>query len=245
LEKFESEREYIEKVYSRFERKLQQISDRLPEDLREELETNIGPALFDEYIVDKFVGPNATRDSLKSMLRFNVNSKLPPFYDEHQERYLEKLQRQYRALTDRLEQEATNLQIMYDPDYDDEEIKQEEKDDGKDPYDSDDSWIDMEYPHAMYGRGICNVLSRRHGVAKDNVQPAYNNVPSMNAHGLGYHEGNWIQSAVEHKGSLTRQAKKQGLTPLAFARKNKNKKGKTGKRARLALTLHSFKRNHK
>lgn len=51
---------------------------------------------------------------------------------------------------------------------------------------------------------------------------------------------NWIAGAIKKPGALTAQAKKAGMSPMAFARKNKGKKGKTGARARLALTLASF-----
>ena len=50
----------------------------------------------------------------------------------------------------------------------------------------------------------------------------------------------WIAGAVKHKGALTAQAKKAGQSPMAFARAHKGSPGKTGQRARLALTLWNF-----
>jgi hypothetical protein len=47
----------------------------------------------------------------------------------------------------------------------------------------------------------------------------------------------WIAGAIKHKGALTAQAKKAGETPMEFAREHKGDSGKTGQRARLALTL--------
>lgn len=53
---------------------------------------------------------------------------------------------------------------------------------------------------------------------------------------------NWIAGAIKHPGALTKQAKKAGMTPMAYARKKKGAKGTTGKRARLALTLRQIAR---
>jgi hypothetical protein len=47
----------------------------------------------------------------------------------------------------------------------------------------------------------------------------------------------WIQSAIKHPGSLTRKAKAEGKSPMAFAREHAHSKGTTGKQARLAMTL--------
>ena len=47
----------------------------------------------------------------------------------------------------------------------------------------------------------------------------------------------WIRSAIKHPGALTRQAKRAGMSTMAFARKKRHAKGVTGRRARLALTL--------
>ena len=55
----------------------------------------------------------------------------------------------------------------------------------------------------------------------------------------------WIQSAIKSPGALTRQAKGAGMSPMAFARKKKGAKGKTGKRARLALTLGKLRKGKK
>ncbi len=48
---------------------------------------------------------------------------------------------------------------------------------------------------------------------------------------------NWIQDMNMDEGAMTKQAKAMGMTPMQFAAKNKSTKGKTGKRARLAITL--------
>jgi hypothetical protein len=48
---------------------------------------------------------------------------------------------------------------------------------------------------------------------------------------------NWIQSAVTHKGALTKKANAAGETPMQFAREHAGDSGKTGKQARLAMTL--------
>lgn len=54
------------------------------------------------------------------------------------------------------------------------------------------------------------------------------------------HNRNWIQKAIKHPGSLTKEAKKSGESPMEFAYKHKSAKGKTGKRSRLAITLSKF-----
>lgn len=53
----------------------------------------------------------------------------------------------------------------------------------------------------------------------------------------------WIAGAIKQKGALTKtlgKSKKTGTIPLSKLRKAAKGKGKTGKRARLALTLRSF-----
>jgi hypothetical protein len=47
----------------------------------------------------------------------------------------------------------------------------------------------------------------------------------------------WIQGAIKRPGALTAKAKKAGQTPMGFASQHKNDPGRTGKQARLALTL--------
>lgn len=47
----------------------------------------------------------------------------------------------------------------------------------------------------------------------------------------------WIKGAIKHPGAMTAQAKKAGMSPMAFAEKHKHDSGTTGRRARLALTL--------
>jgi hypothetical protein len=48
---------------------------------------------------------------------------------------------------------------------------------------------------------------------------------------------NWIKGAIKHPGALTKKADAAGMSPMAFARKNKDAGGTTGKQANLALTL--------
>lgn len=50
----------------------------------------------------------------------------------------------------------------------------------------------------------------------------------------------WMAGAVKHPGTLTKQAKAAGETPMEFAREHKNDKGTTGRRARLALTFAKY-----
>lgn len=49
--------------------------------------------------------------------------------------------------------------------------------------------------------------------------------------------GKWIQKAHLKKGAFTKQAAKAGESVHEFAEEKKNVPGKTGKRARLALTF--------
>ena len=56
---------------------------------------------------------------------------------------------------------------------------------------------------------------------------------------------NWIAGAIKSPGALTKQAKAEGMSPMAFARKKKGAKGKTGKRVRLALTLGKMRKGKK
>lgn len=47
----------------------------------------------------------------------------------------------------------------------------------------------------------------------------------------------WIAGAIKRPGALTRKAKAAGMGTMAFARKMRHAAGRTGKQARLALTL--------
>lgn len=51
---------------------------------------------------------------------------------------------------------------------------------------------------------------------------------------------NWIADAVSKPGALTKQAKAAGQSPMGFARANQDAPGKTGQRARLAVTLNKL-----
>lgn len=47
----------------------------------------------------------------------------------------------------------------------------------------------------------------------------------------------WIQSAIKRPGALTAKAKAAGMSTMAFARAKRKAPGRTGRQARLALTL--------
>ena len=47
----------------------------------------------------------------------------------------------------------------------------------------------------------------------------------------------WIRAAIKRPGALTRKAKAAGMTVQAYARKMRGAAGRTGRQARLALTL--------
>lgn len=47
----------------------------------------------------------------------------------------------------------------------------------------------------------------------------------------------WIAGAIKRPGAFTRKAKAAGMTVQAYARKMRHAAGRTGKQARLALTL--------
>ena len=53
---------------------------------------------------------------------------------------------------------------------------------------------------------------------------------------------NWISDAVEHEGALTKKAKAAGQSPMAYARSHQGAEGRTGKQARLALTLNTLRK---
>lgn len=54
----------------------------------------------------------------------------------------------------------------------------------------------------------------------------------------------WIKSAIgEHRGALTEKAHSAGKSPMAYSTEHEHDSGKTGKQARLALTLQHM--NHK
>ena len=55
----------------------------------------------------------------------------------------------------------------------------------------------------------------------------------------------WIQGAIRHKGALTRKAKAAGQSTHAYAEAHKGSAGRTGKQARLALTLRRLRHGQK
>ncbi len=48
---------------------------------------------------------------------------------------------------------------------------------------------------------------------------------------------NWIAGAIKHPGAFSKKAKKAGMSTSAYAQKMKGKGNKTGRQARLAITL--------
>ena len=55
----------------------------------------------------------------------------------------------------------------------------------------------------------------------------------------------WIQGAIKHPGSFTKQAKAAGKPVQQFAREKQHASGTVGKRARLALTLSKMRKKKK
>lgn len=51
---------------------------------------------------------------------------------------------------------------------------------------------------------------------------------------------NWIAGAIKKPGALTKSAHAAGESPMQFAKAHKHDSGKTGQRARLAMTLSKF-----
>jgi len=54
---------------------------------------------------------------------------------------------------------------------------------------------------------------------------------------------NWIAGAIKRPGALRKKAKGAGMSTMAFAQKNKGKPGRTGKQARLAVTLSKMRKS--
>lgn len=52
----------------------------------------------------------------------------------------------------------------------------------------------------------------------------------------------WISKAIKRPGAFTRKAKAAGMPVQAYARKKRHADGRTGKQARLALTLKKISR---
>ena len=63
--------------------------------------------------------------------------------------------------------------------------------------------------------------------------------PEVNGYAMyeGLSSKKWIQKAIKHPGALTKKAHKAGESPMAYAREHAHDSGKTGKQARLAMTL--------
>lgn len=56
---------------------------------------------------------------------------------------------------------------------------------------------------------------------------------------------NFIASAIKRPGALTRKAKAAGESTSAFAQAHKGDKSRTGRQARLAITLRTLAHGHK
>lgn len=55
---------------------------------------------------------------------------------------------------------------------------------------------------------------------------------------------NWIAGAISHPGAFKKQAESAGESTAEYAQEKKHASGKTGARARLALTLMHMRRTH-
>ena len=55
----------------------------------------------------------------------------------------------------------------------------------------------------------------------------------------------WIKGAIKRPGALRRKAKAAGMSTMAYARAHRKSKGRTGRQARLALTLRKMHRKKK
>lgn len=53
-------------------------------------------------------------------------------------------------------------------------------------------------------------------------------------------QNHWIQTAIKHHGAATRAASAAGMSVQQWAHANQHAPGVTGKRARLAITLHEL-----
>ena len=52
----------------------------------------------------------------------------------------------------------------------------------------------------------------------------------------------WIAKAIKRPGALTRKAKASGMSTMSYARKMRHAPGRTGRQARLAITLKGLSR---
>ena len=91
------------------------------------------------------------------------------------------------------------------------------------------SWTNQYLP----GKAADGFAAMKKGYKEISHYPAYNGLSK----GKGGGNSNFIQKAIKHPGALTRQAKKAGQSPMAFAASHQDSPGVTGKRARLAMTL--------
>jgi len=55
----------------------------------------------------------------------------------------------------------------------------------------------------------------------------------------------WIKKAIKRPGALKRKAKAAGMSTMAYARSKRKAKGRTGRQARLAITLKGLRRRRK
>lgn len=52
----------------------------------------------------------------------------------------------------------------------------------------------------------------------------------------------WIKKAIKRPGAFSKKAKRAGMSTYAYAKKKKHASGRTGRQARLALTLRKLRR---
>lgn len=64
----------------------------------------------------------------------------------------------------------------------------------------------------------------------------------MGAEKIGYHKKKWIKGAIEHPGVFSAKAKAAGKSTAEYASEEEHAPGKTGKQARLAMTLMHMRR---
>ena len=82
------------------------------------------------------------------------------------------------------------------------------------------------------------------GKPADGFRAAKAGIKEVNGYAMyaGLSKKNWIQGAIKHPGALTKKAKRAGESPMQFAADHADSPGKTGKQARLAMTLRKL--NH-
>jgi hypothetical protein len=80
------------------------------------------------------------------------------------------------------------------------------------------------------------------GTASNGFAKAKAGIKEVNGYAMyaGLSQKKWIQGAIKHPGALTKKAKKAGESPMEYAHEHMHDSGKTGKQARLAMTLRNM-----